>query len=186
MDITHPDDRAQGDDLRSRLLANETNPDLLTEGEALRPQGRHHDLGEHVALARAQGVRESRTTSCRSFRTYPTERRWKSASARRSSRPRWASRIPRSTAGIIVVNQKFCDMLGYTREELLTMTSDQIAHPDEQERRPGATGARSAGEIDTYSGEKRYIRKDGSRALGESHRVDRARQRGQTALFHPR
>ncbi len=59
------------------------------------------------------------------------------------------------------VNQKFCDMLGYTRGELLAMRSNQIAAADDQA--PGADNQRAlAGEIATYSGEKRYIRKDGS------------------------
>jgi diguanylate cyclase (GGDEF)-like protein/PAS domain S-box-containing protein len=59
------------------------------------------------------------------------------------------------------VNQKFCDMLGYTRNELLALRSNEVTHSDEQEPEPGDARA-LAGEIDTYSGEKRYVRKDGS------------------------
>ena len=59
------------------------------------------------------------------------------------------------------VNQKFCDMLGYTREELLAMRSNEIAHPDDQENTPQYK-LMVAGQLDKYSGEKRYVRKDGS------------------------
>jgi PAS domain S-box-containing protein len=61
----------------------------------------------------------------------------------------------------LAVNQKFCDMLGYTRDELLAMHSNEILHPDEQ---VGSAESKRllAGEIDTYSGDKRYLRKDGT------------------------
>lgn len=59
------------------------------------------------------------------------------------------------------VNRKFCAMLGYTREELLAMRSTQISHPDEQDSSDDHKRALD-GELDTYAGEKRYIRKDGS------------------------
>jgi PAS domain S-box-containing protein len=64
----------------------------------------------------------------------------------------------------IEVNQKFCEMLGYTRAEMLDMTSLQITHPDDREasrqfRQQLLTGT---GNPDSPQSEKRYIRKDGA------------------------
>ena len=61
----------------------------------------------------------------------------------------------------LLVNEKFCAMVGYTRDELLAMKSEQIAHPEERQISPDNERV-LAGEIGTYSGEKRYVRKDGS------------------------
>src|SRR5262245_61227131 len=60
------------------------------------------------------------------------------------------------------VNQRFCDIVGYTREELLTKTFGDITHPDDQEQDLRAMRRMLAGEIDTYLREKRYYHKDGS------------------------
>lgn len=59
-------------------------------------------------------------------------------------------------------NDAVCAITGYSREELLTKTFADITHPADIE--PDWAGARRllAGEIETYSLEKRYIRKDGS------------------------
>jgi diguanylate cyclase (GGDEF)-like protein/PAS domain S-box-containing protein len=81
----------------------------------------------------------------------------------------------------LLVNQKFCDMLGYTREELLAMRSNQIASADDQA--PGTDNQRAvAGEIDTYAGEKRYLRKDGS-AFWAYRTVSLARDEAGTPLY---
>src|SRR5262249_23254182 len=60
------------------------------------------------------------------------------------------------------VNQKLCDIVGYTQEELLERTFQDVTHPDDLE--PDLANIRRvlANEIQTYSMEKRYIRKDGS------------------------
>lgn len=64
----------------------------------------------------------------------------------------------------IDVNDKFCSILGYSREELLQRTSSQVTHPEdvaashEFRRRLTADPDNAA---NTFS-EKRYIRKDGS------------------------
>ncbi|MBX3651763.1 MAG: diguanylate cyclase [Burkholderiales bacterium] len=60
------------------------------------------------------------------------------------------------------VNQRFCDMLGYTREELMGKAATDFTHPED---RGSATHDRQrllAGEADSLSAEKRYVRKDGS------------------------
>ncbi len=60
------------------------------------------------------------------------------------------------------VNRKFCEMTGYSREELLGMKTSQIAHPDDQADDVAHHRLLFANRIETYTGEKRYLRKDGS------------------------
>ena len=60
------------------------------------------------------------------------------------------------------VNRRFCDIVGYTREEILTRSFQDITHPDDLEANLAYIGRMLKGEIETYSMEKRYFRKDGS------------------------
>jgi PAS domain S-box-containing protein len=60
------------------------------------------------------------------------------------------------------VNDKLCAILGYSREELLQMTFQDITHPNDPETDLNYVRQMLAGEIQTYSAENRYIRKDGS------------------------
>lgn len=59
-------------------------------------------------------------------------------------------------------NDAFCALTGYSREELLARTFTEITHPDDIERDWAAVRRLLAGETETFSIEKRYIRKDGS------------------------
>ena len=60
------------------------------------------------------------------------------------------------------VNQKLCDIVGYSRDELLQKTFQDITHPDDLDTNLDNVRRILAGEIDAHSMEKRYIRKDGS------------------------
>jgi PAS domain S-box-containing protein len=60
------------------------------------------------------------------------------------------------------VNQRLCDIVGYTREELMTKTFGDITHPDDLESNWNQARRLLAGEIENYSMEKRYCRKDSS------------------------
>jgi PAS domain S-box-containing protein len=60
------------------------------------------------------------------------------------------------------VNQRLCDIVGYSREELMTKTFGDITHPDDLESDWNQARRLLAGEIENYSMEKRYYRKDGS------------------------
>lgn len=59
-----------------------------------------------------------------------------------------------------LVNDRFCEIAGWSREELLDMTMQQITHPDDLVRNQPLF-ARAVRDGTPYTHEKRYIRKDG-------------------------
>lgn len=60
------------------------------------------------------------------------------------------------------INDKLCDIVGYPREELLTMTFQDITHPEDLSGDLELYEKLKAGEISGYNLEKRYYRKDGA------------------------
>jgi len=69
--------------------------------------------------------------------------------------------ITSPSKGIVEVNDQMCAMLGFTREEFLQMDWSTITHPDDLESDLAQFNRVLAGEIDGYSVDKRFIRKDG-------------------------
>ncbi|HXU93256.1 MAG TPA: PAS domain S-box protein [Gallionella sp.] len=63
--------------------------------------------------------------------------------------------------GWLRVNQKICDMLGYTAEELARLSWAELTHPEDLPADEAQFERMLKGEIDSYTVEKRYIRKDG-------------------------
>jgi diguanylate cyclase (GGDEF)-like protein/PAS domain S-box-containing protein len=64
--------------------------------------------------------------------------------------------------GVLVeVNQKFCDMLGYAKQELLGRTVRDITHPDDYGQGSQYRADLAHGVARSMSGEKRFFRKDG-------------------------
>ncbi len=62
---------------------------------------------------------------------------------------------------LLEVNQRLCEITGYSRDELLARTFQQLTHPDDLPRDADAAQRLISGELQTYSVEKRYIHKDG-------------------------
>src|SRR5574337_805105 len=59
-------------------------------------------------------------------------------------------------------NDSLCTITGYFREELLAMTFADITYPGDLKAEWAQAHRALAGEIETYSMEERYVRKDGS------------------------
>jgi PAS domain S-box-containing protein len=59
------------------------------------------------------------------------------------------------------VNRKFCQMLGYSEQELLRLTFLDVTHPDDRGVSAVQVTAGFAGELAGSHLEKRYVRKDG-------------------------
>ena len=59
------------------------------------------------------------------------------------------------------VNQRLCEIVGYSRQELLTKTFQDITHPDDLATDLDRFARLKHGEITSYGMDKRYIRKGG-------------------------
>ncbi|NET58268.1 MAG: PAS domain S-box protein [Symploca sp. SIO2E6] len=91
--------------------------------------------------------------------------------ALRESEVRFRSLFEQAAVGVsqvaingqwLMVNQKLCEILGYSQQELLQKTGSDISHPDDWIVSQEYRQAMLAGEISTYSQQKRYRRRDGS------------------------
>lgn len=79
-----------------------------------------------------------------------------------------------------MVNDRLCEMTGYTREELLQMHMQDLTHPEDRLQSQDLLG-RLVGEGIPYEIEKRYIRKDGS-VIWVHKSVSAIREAGGTAV----
>ncbi|WP_052130505.1 diguanylate cyclase [Erwinia typographi] len=62
---------------------------------------------------------------------------------------------------LLQANKSLCTLLGYQEKELKKIDFQQLTHPDDLHSDVEFVNALLAGEIETYSMEKRYFRKDG-------------------------
>lgn len=62
----------------------------------------------------------------------------------------------------ISVNQRYCEITGYSREEILTFKVEHLTHPDDVEASLEFIRRIRSGELPEYRMEKRYVRKNGA------------------------
>ena len=96
---------------------------------------------------------------------------WQSKTALQKSEKRFRSAFEQAAVGVahvapdgtwLRVNQKLCQIVGYSEEQLLQKTFQDITHPEDLDSDLEYVRQMLAGEIQTYSMEKRYIRQDSS------------------------
>ncbi len=61
----------------------------------------------------------------------------------------------------LTVNKRYCELVGYSREEMLELSSQDITHPDDLDDALVHVGQVLSGEVESHCVEKRLIRKDG-------------------------
>jgi len=97
-------------------------------------------------------------------------RRRRVEEALRESEERFRSTFEQAAVGIVHVspdgrflrtNQRFCDIVGYTTDEILVLSFQDITYPPDLQADMDYVRELVEGRIPTYSMEKRYIRKDG-------------------------
>lgn len=67
---------------------------------------------------------------------------------------------------LLQVNDKFCDILGYTHDELMKLTFRDLTHPEDLGGNINIHNKVLRGELDSFSAEKRYIHKSGRYVWG--------------------
>ena len=62
----------------------------------------------------------------------------------------------------LMVNWKFCEILGYSKDEMLQLSVDEITYPQDRARSIALRMQIDSGKTDTFVNEKRLVRKDGT------------------------
>jgi PAS domain S-box-containing protein len=107
-----------------------------------------HDISDHKQLKRALGECEERSRTV--FHHATT-----TAMVRTALDGRY-----------IEVNDRFCAMIGRTREDVLACSHRDVTHPDDVEIDAVCAQQLLTGTRDSYTTEKRYLRRDGSTVRG--------------------
>ncbi|HET8872001.1 MAG TPA: GAF domain-containing protein, partial [Aquabacterium sp.] len=80
------------------------------------------------------------------------------------------------------VNRRYCDMLGYSEQEIQNLRWEQLVHPDDLAQALEQYQRLVRGEVDQYQMDQRAIRKDGS-VIDLTVSVARYQSEGQTQLI---
>jgi len=147
------------------------------------PQPSDDELLRSVALQNARSILEARRKSENELRE--TQR------ALRESEERLRAVFEQAAVGIVIarldgryveMNRKFCEILGFSEEELQGRTFRDITHPDDLAMTGPMVDDLKSGRIDHYALEKRYVRQDGRTIWGRAT-VTMLRAGGETDRF---
>ena len=147
--------------------------DRLTRGEKLdkypaRLKAKDGSV-RHVLISSSVNFRDGEFVNTRCFTVDVTDRMATEA-ALQEAQQRLSATYESVLAGIgevdrtgrwLRVNETFCDITGYDREELLERGVFDLTHPDDVDSDRRHWEAQVAGDLDRYTITKRYIRKDG-------------------------
>jgi diguanylate cyclase (GGDEF)-like protein/PAS domain S-box-containing protein len=160
-DVTHPEDAAISAAYRGDLLVEGGSLDSrLLEKRYLKKDGNVIWVSISASLIKnADGQPEYFVAMMQDI------------SDRKAAEAKFRATFDHAAVGIVhtgidrrylAVNQKFCDMTGYSSDELLSMSSDQITYVDDLDGDVEHVRLMLAGELSAFTGEKRFVRKDGT------------------------
>jgi diguanylate cyclase (GGDEF)-like protein/PAS domain S-box-containing protein len=159
-ELTHPDDRDRHEQLTLELVSNQRST-INDEQRFVRKSG-------EVFWSKRMASRvEEPSSSPQPHLIEVVE----DITARMEFEQRFRETFDHASVGImhssldrrvLMINRKFCDMVGYSADELQHGSVRRIHHPEDTDADQHLEKRLVAGEIDSFSFEKRYVRKDGS------------------------
>jgi PAS domain S-box-containing protein len=166
-DITHPDDRSANWE-GFQALVQGTVPEYHVEKRYIRKDG----LVVWVRIGNGL-IRDAKGKPIRSIATVEdiTERKQAEEALRERENELRAlfdsatvgmAQTDLATGKLCRANNKFCQITGYSAEELSEKSFSEITYPDDREANWEGFQAFVQGNLPEYHVEKRYIRKDGS------------------------
>lgn len=160
IDITHPADRETAIQLRQELIAGGIDSTSSREKRYVRKDGTVIWATASVALVRKPDGSPDYFIAM-----------VQDVSGRRAAEQQFRTTFEQATVGIVhttlddcylLANERFCGMLGYSQEEIRGMRTSDVVHPEDKGKDLLQRQQLLSGEINSFSGEKRYRRKDGS------------------------
>jgi len=164
--LTYPDDRAQTEANVSRLLAGEVT-DYTMEKRCVRNDGNVIWTRSTVTLLKDAEGRPYRFVGA----IEDISQRKKAEEALRESEEMHRVFFELGSVGMayvspngrfLKVNEKFCEIAGYSPEELAQLTPLALTHPDDRQTEREQALRYIREKLPVHRSERRYIRKDGS------------------------
>ncbi|NPV87595.1 MAG: PAS domain S-box protein [Anaerolineae bacterium] len=161
--LTHPDD-LETDLSNVRRMERGEIDNFIIEKRYLHKNGSHVWVNINIYAVRdAQGYIKQTVGVAQDI----TQRKQMEAALRQGEQ-RFRSLFEQGAVGIVdrqgyftEASRDLCRLLGYTLEELRSLTFQQLTHPDDLEKDLELTRRAYNGEIESFVIEKRFIRKDG-------------------------
>jgi PAS domain S-box-containing protein len=169
MAFSHPDDRASIESAVAHALDPKFGKSFMQEWRAVGPDGGVRWM-ETQGQALFTGEGEERRAHRLIGTVRDVTRRKAAESEFAESEARFRSTFENAAVGIahvardgrwLRVNDKLCQILGYTRDELLTRTVEEITHGEDIADGKIGTDRLLAGEIPSFTIQQRVTRKDG-------------------------
>lgn len=166
-ELTHPDDLLEDETEFNKLLSG-TLDSYYLEKRFIRKDGSLIFTNLYVNAVRTPSRQVEYVTAM----IEDISERKQTEKALKESEERFRSMFEQAAVGVaqvnthtgafIKINQRYCDIAGYSQEEMKTKTFQAITHPEDLKTDLEDLANLRSGKIKTISREKRYIQKNGS------------------------
>jgi len=164
-ELTHPDDLVLDEDCEEKLFSKQA-ASVFMEKRFVAKDGQVRWANVSVSLVKNLDG----SPACTVAIVEDIDSRQQAEEALRQSEQRFRSVFDQIEIGMnfahlsgtyFQVNPALCNLVGYSEAELLGMSYQDLTHPEDQEKEMLLAAQIQAGDLQTYSLEKRYVRKDG-------------------------